>query len=332
MKKSIIPILIVISVALIVYGYLAAQSSQEYMMPDRSYGKLGEMPIEGDPLYITIAPGLQFKIDTGCDLTTISEHDLALLDSLGYKAKKSFHFVLGRNIMGDIMMRTTRYTVDLPLYLYDTAVDSIGRVVNTPIASSLNVLHNVDFVPSRTSTSVIGIDFLEKFKVEYEYDSGLVALYLDDPEDYEPVADLYMSNSPVDAIWLGHRYYIDASVEDRSHGFFIDTGIRNVNLKLPVGELKYAGKKLLNDTVASFRGNYPATVDRNAWVAMGNRIGRGNAYYYDNDEEPYALNPFYLFDQDVVLDFPGKALKLRPYIHSANKKRKSADYIAENQL
>ncbi|MDE6650934.1 MAG: hypothetical protein K2K08_00840, partial [Paramuribaculum sp.] len=46
--------------------------------------------------------------------------------------------------------------------------------------------------------------------------------------------------------------------------------------------------------------------------SIGDRAGLGNAYFYNRQEEGYAISPFNLFLQNVLIDFPEKKLKLFP--------------------
>lgn len=60
-------------------------------------------------------------------------------------------------------------------------------------------------------------------------------------------------------------------------------------------------------------GVYPAKTN-NVWVELGNRAGSQKAFYSDNDEEPYTVNPINVFTQDLLIDFPTRTVALRPYV------------------
>lgn len=312
-KKFTIIVICVIAIVAVIFAGLCCLSSQSELFADREMGKLGEMPVSGSPLAVTVAPGLNFKIDTGSDICAISGRDLRYLDSIGCDIDTVFYPSLGRDGIGDVVLETIRYRVSLPLYNYKVTKDSLGTTYYRPIAESINLLHNVDFVPTKSDVSVLGIDFIQRFKVEYQYERGVIALYFDTPEGYEKCASIESSKSPIDIMLLGNRYYMDLEVEHRPYRFFIDTGIQRALIKLPMAERKITKHSLHEDTVASFRGKFPALVDERAWLLMGDRERSVKAYFYDNDEEDFAINPLNVFKQDVLLDFENKELLLRPY-------------------
>lgn len=330
-KKIIIITACFVALAAISIVALSSLSSQADITADREMGKLGEMPISGNPLYATVAPGLKLKIDTGSDISTITDHDLRYLDSIGCRIDTTFYPSLGRNGRGDMVFETVRYKVSLPLYNYTVSKDSLGAIYYRPIAESINMLSNVDFIPSSSGISVIGIDFLQRFKVEYQYARGVIALYLDMPEGYEKCCDIQSPLSLIDFISLGNRYYMDLEVEHRPYRFFIDTGIQRAHIKLPMSERKITKHNLLEDTIVSLRGKFPALVDERAWLLMGDRERSVKAYYYDNDEEDFAINPLNVFKQDVLLDFSNKELLLRPYCAISHYERpeNEASVLAE---
>ena len=320
MKKLIISISIVIVVALIAFFGICLLSSQTELTADRNHGQLCDLPIINEPVYVMAAPGLQFKMDTGADFSAITKRDLAYLDSLGYKIEELTYPVFGRNGRGDLAFHTKRYRVSIPTYRYTTSNDSLGNTLYTPIEGTLNVLHNVDFVPALTEFSVLGVDFLEKFKMEFKCDKRMIALHFEEPEGYIPCAKLNISYAPDKLLWLGNRYYIKAAVERHPNNFFIDTGLYKAMIKMPENKKSITRNQLYNDTVTSLRGKYPAYTDTDAWISIGDREGVYYAFYYDNDEEDYALNPINIYNQDVLIDFPGKELKLRPYTTTIPRK------------
>lgn len=287
-------------------------SSQNSLTAERTEGSLGLLPLRGNPLEIEVIPGLRFKIDTGSDISTITEENLALLDSLGYHYKESFYPVFGRDGNGSTMMETKRYTVSMPLLKYDFVEDSTGRRTAIGHWKSANTLSNIDFAPSRTGQSVLGIDFLQKFKVEYQYNNRAIALYFNTPDGYTKCVSLEPSKNIFTALWLGKRYFSEFSVNGKTNSFFLDTGIRNARIKLPADETSRPIQRLHQETVTSALGSFNVFVDNHADIEMGDRLVNGLAHYYDSLEEPYAFNPLNLFLQDVLIDFDNCSLSMRP--------------------
>lgn len=312
-RKLILTITILVAVAAILFGLICSLSSQTDLTIDNPDGPLCTIPVSDSRLMVEVMPGLKFKLDTGSDISTISPSDLAFLDSLGYKATKSFYISPGRDGRGDMQVETTRYTLSLPIAEFRFQTDSLGSVKAIPTGHIVNVIHNIDFVPSRTGVSVLGIDFIEQFKLEFHYDTKSISLYRNVPEGYQKITEIEPSPSPIDKMLLGNRYYMTIKTERKRDRYFIDTGIRNARIKLPARESIRSHRDLSDTIIVSTRGEFPGKIDNNAWLIFGDRAGSYQVCYYDNDEEEYAINPLNLFDQDIILDFEGNAMLLRPY-------------------
>lgn len=314
MKRRILIVLAsVIVLVCVAYAAVSMLSSQSNLRVEKTEGPLCLLPILSNLPEVELVPGIRFKLDTGSDLSTITEEDLARLDSLGFYAKESFYPVIGRDGNGKININTKRYTVSLPLLKYEIRTDSLGSRYGVGRWQDANIIHNVEFAPSVTGKSVLGIDFLQKFRMEFQFNNRVIALYLDDPDGYITCTGLIPSKAPLNIPMLGKRYFVDFKVDGHEESFFLDTGIRDASIKMPIEEAVKSRGQLTTDTIVSALGSFPAKVSDKAIVSMGERIGLGTVYYCDNKEEPYAFNPFNLFLQDVLLDFPNRVLKLRPF-------------------
>jgi len=306
---TVIVLLVVLSVSAV---FFSTRTSQNHIQTERQNGIVGEMFIDYKNQSVILRPCLRFKFDTGADFSSITEEDLKGLDSLGYKVTESTYPIFGRDGKGDLRFETKRYTVELPLYQWDVSTDSVGNTKAKCLFSKVNVLKSVDFAPSRTGFSVLGMDFIEKFIVEHRAKEGLVALYFEEPTGYEPGGKIYKSISPIHWITLSHRYYINLTINNDTRGYFLDTGIRQAFVKRPKSALPLELNKALLDTVSSYRGAFPAIINPNGWLAIGNRQGKTPVFYYDDDEEDYAINPLNIInDIDMLFDFPHKSLKFR---------------------
>jgi len=300
--------------AILCYGFVLSRTSQNDISSDNPDGIVGTMSLSGSPFVAEIAPGLMFKIDTGSDLSIITAEALATLEKMGYHPRKEIYPVLGRDGMGDIQLSATRYKIYLPFHhkVYENDSTIYNEIIN--------VIHNVDFAPSKNGLSVLGIDFLQKFKIEYQYHNKALNLYVKLPAGYVQCVDLSYSKALMTSIWLGKRYYIPISIESDEDEYFIDTGLQRVGIKLPYREARRTLRPLYADTVVSARGQFPAIVDHSAILSCGDRGGSYTAYYYDNDEEDFAMNPFNLFTQDVLIDFIDLKLYLKPTYNIPKRK------------
>ncbi|WP_302996822.1 hypothetical protein, partial [uncultured Muribaculum sp.] len=171
-SKTTITLIVVLLCAILCYGFVLSRTSQNDISSDNPDGIVGTMSLSGSPFVAEIAPGLMFKIDTGSDLSTITAEALATLEKMGYHPRKEIYPVLGRDGMGDIQLSATRYKIDLPFHhkVYENDSTIYNEIIN--------VIHNVDFAPSKNGLSVLGIDFLQKFKIEYQYHNKALNLYV----------------------------------------------------------------------------------------------------------------------------------------------------------
>lgn len=287
--------------------FFGTRSSQDDLESERPIGMLGELALLSDkPQFVQIRPELTFKIDTGADISTITEDDLNILDSLGFDIKRSFYPVAGRDGVGNMNFHTHRVTVDLPLYNWHTKRDSLGNTTNQCEFASENILHNVDFAISHTGFSVLGIDFLEKFAIEARNSDSVIAIYWGAPDSYEIVAPLHTSITPGAILTPGHRYYMSVDVDGIKDDYFLDTGVMRAFVKRPTAELNNPdAPQLYSDTVHALRHSTAAVADPKSWVVIGNREGRTTTYYFDDDEESHMINPLNLFDNiNMLFDFP----------------------------
>lgn len=314
MKRIIIVIACVVMLAGLTYALLCTLSSQNDMKASRPDGLIGVLPLVDQKVKVEPVPGLIFKFDTGSDISTITDSDLQLLRDMGMSVEKKIYPVAGRDGNGRTRICLTRYTVSLPLYDYRFLTDSVsGKVRAVADKASLNVLEGVDFAPSQTGYSVLGVDFIEKFKVAYDYMNGAVRLYFALPQGYEAFNKIYYSRAATDGLWLGKRYYMDMRVDGEMRGFFCDTGIREAMVKMSTSTMSKDTQGILNDTVVTMVSEYPALKNDSEWMEIGSRGGNVKVYYYDNREEPFAFNPLNLFRQDCMIDFAAGEVYLRRY-------------------
>ena len=146
-----------------------------------------------------------------------------------------------------------------------------------------------------------GIDIIQRFAVEYLYNNRLIRLHSKRPDGYQDFSDFKASIWPSQSLWPGKRYYIDIEVDNITDSYFIDTGLRQAAVKLPASRAEQSRRRLDEDIIVSQLGVYPAKTN-NVWVELGNRAGSQKAFYSDNDEEPYTVNPINVFTQDLLID------------------------------
>lgn len=317
MKRIItITIYCLLGLGLILGGIVFALNTQKEMRPERDEVVVGSFPIYGyGPIRIQIAEELIFKLDTGSDVSSITQSDLEILRSMGARISEKNRVVMGRNSTGKFFVEPKRYVIDLPLQFYEALPDSTGKEFKkVHIPEKDNVLVGAEFVVvDDDAISSLGVDILENFALEYLYNAQLIRLHTRRPEGYQDFANFRKSFWPSHTLFPGERYYVDLDVDNVTDSYFIDTGLRRIAIKLPASRAAKSRRRLADDVLVSYRGTFPAKTD-NVWVEVGNRAGSQKAYYSDTREEAYSINPFNVFTQDLLIDFPSMSLALRPYV------------------
>ncbi len=328
----VISLLLLAGVLFALAVFRDAQSSLKTSRTDTCVGML--RIVEKSPLIVELENGVRFKFDTGSDLTTITDDDLAKLDSLGYVNGQSIYWNIGRDGADQFSFEKKSYLVNLPMSIYYYETDSVGKPVEIAQRRETALMKDVAFAPSKTGFSVLGIDFLKKFVVEYCPEQNYIALHTKLPEGYEQLAPIRNPYNIFKYPWSSSRYFLDFAVDGNYNSYYIDTGLQMAHVKLPASDVKLCKRHLESDQLRSFRDTVDALVDYDAWVTCGTRAGTHAAYYCDNQEEKYAVNLFNVFNQDVVIDFPGEQVCLLPakrFSHRVNPLLKSpADSISES--
>lgn len=318
MKRKIISTVIGVLVAAAAVGTrLIALDTQSDLAPVADSSVVASLPVvSSNPLTVEVMDGLRFKLDTGSDVSCITASDLDRLRKMGVKIVKRTMPVFGRTSDGSFHGSLDRYVIDLPLTFITSTPDSSGTgVIKVPDPEHDSVLHDAEFVlvEGKDAVSAFGIDIIQRFAVEYLYNNRLIRLHSKRPDGYQDFSDFKASIWPSHSLWPGKRYYIDIEVDNITDSYFIDTGLRQAAVKLPASRAEQSRRRLDEDIIVSQLGVYPAKTN-NVWVELGNRAGSQKAFYSDNDEEPYTVNPINVFTQDLLIDFPTRTVALRPYV------------------
>lgn len=270
------------------------------------------IPVTATPYCALLAPGLNIKIDTGADISTLSDEDAERLKAMGFEIKESGMPISGRDGYGRYIFSLKRYTVSLPIGGYVQNTDSLGRRNFSYQGKPDNYIHNVDFAPTADTLSTLGLDVLRKFKLEFDFEEKCLKLHDSIPTSYQHVSDLLCNIKLFDKLWSGKRIYMILSVNQHPQIYQVDTGLQRTAIKMPASESRRSNHPLRIDSIHTMLKSYSAKVDDKAWVEFGNRCGTKSIYYYDNTEDDYQFNPLNVFDQDLLLDIEGQALYFRP--------------------
>lgn len=318
MKRKAVKILVSL-LAILVAGYalLFAFDTQANVAAARPDTIIASLPLAAtQPLTVRVADGLMFKFDTGSDISCITPADLEKLRARGAVIRTKHLPMFGRTSNGRICFSAKRYVIDLPLEYYTAHPDSNGNNYSQQrMAERDNVLREVEFMLLETpgDVSCFGIDLLRNFAIEHLYNEHLIRIHTERPDGYQDFSPLNTSYWPSHTPWPGRRYYITLDVDHVSDDYFLDTGLRNASVKLPWKRAEKSRRRLSTDSLVSQFGVFPARTD-DAWVECGNRAGTQVAFYCDNAEEPFIVNPLNLFTQDMLIDFPNSSIALRPFV------------------
>lgn len=264
---------------------------------------------------LTVNDSLRFRFDTGTASSSITKDDLRRLRNMGIEVKtRSFPVVARKADSEVIYLSKGAIITDVPFYemRYCGEQSHYGHYESTgKIAGYLN---NLVFMPaSDTDTiSTIGMDMLEHFVVEISEANKAVSLRMSVPGNYQYVMNMDRAKSFFGLLSDAHRFYLPLTVQNREAIYRIDTGLEQAELKLPADDSVCVNARLSTVLLRTPRGEAPAKYAKSVWVKLGDRQGSHDAHFTDEGFEEYAINPLNFFNQDIVLDFPGKKFYLHP--------------------
>lgn len=269
------------------------------------------VPFKGKPYQVELMPGLNFKFDTGADISSLSPRDAQKLRDLGYEVEEKFYPVVGRDGYGAFVFVPKRYTVSVPVGEYVLEKDSTGVERLKYTGRIKNVIKKVDFAVTTDTLSSLGLDFLKAFKFEWRPSVQGLALREDIPSSYHKTASMEKNIHLLDYLWSNDRCYVILSVNQHPHIFLLDTGLQDTSVKLPMRDTVHVHGDLRTDSVRTMRHTFTVRIDDKGWVDLGSRAGTRRVYYYDNMEDDYQFNPFNAYSRDMLIDLAGLGIYFR---------------------
>lgn len=285
--------------------FLSRSTQRSLKFDNELAGGFIPVPFKGKPYTVELMPGLNFKFDTGADISSISQADLEKIRAMGYDVEEKFYPVVGRDGYGSFIFTAKRYTVSLPVGEYEARKDSAGVETLAYTGRVKNVIRKVDFAATDEPMSSFGLDFLKSFKFEWKPELEALALRNDIPADYHKIASMQKNVHLLDNFWSGDRCYVILSVNQHPHIFLLDTGLQDTSVKLPMRDSVHVHSELRTDSVRTMRSTFVVRVDDKGWVDIGSRSGTRRVYYYDNVEDDYQFNPFNAYKRDLLIDLDG---------------------------
>lgn len=305
-RKLIIAIASVGLIALLVLGYARANSQHAYL-------KVGNLdsPVALYPFHqsiIDFGGGIEFCYNTGSFISTILPANLERLKIMGMDVDSVSFPSFGIDHLNKAFFCSKMYTVDLPVYDNQQGAKPENRRV-------VGRMKDVLFLPAPSSDtlSTLGIDVIERFVCLYSPATKAIGFSTEVPDDFELLTDISSEWTAATLLGCGKRYYVDMSIENNSHSFFINTSFPKVNVALPLEDSVLANSDLRTSLLVTMRGSFRAKLLDKAWVNIGDRAGNHPIFFADTGFlESYVVNPMNFFLQDVVIDYPRNRILLRP--------------------
>lgn len=297
LRTTLLSLLVIVAVLLGVYAagiYQIYHFNSEMEIPEGTDNVIARFSPDDDG-YIYDASGNRVTLDMGSRHSFISRKSLEKLKSEGYDAKEQQTLIYTTDQSGHYKIYTRKVVMPVCFYVDPDSDDTV-------------TFDNVEILISdREDGNVLGMDFVEKFVVERDKDTGDISLLRDVPDQYTYVCDLNGHDSALgDIIGYSRRVYLTLQVnDDDPKNYYLDTGsgIRSCELVQPLKDISKATSKVVVDSVTGMATqNY-------CRVLIGNRMRFARVTYSDSlHTDEYSINPFKVFNRSVVLDLPNKKL------------------------
>lgn len=317
MKKTLLWILIAVAVAALTgCGYILYRTSRT--QPDLHFDN-PTIPRAFFPHHngtIELFEGSNFVVNTGVSYSSINRTTLEKLRGMGMDIEECSAPIFGRGDDGKLRTFTDYVKVTLPIGGYQLDVDSVYHTIYwRPTGEIINTVSDVNMIVTENNqVNQLGMDFLENFILEFQYYRKCIALRSRVEEDYQELGTMYSPRTFENFLGFGHRYYIDARVDNHEqHPFYLQSGMDYVSMKLPIGDTVIAKGNLNPDMFRSVEGPADIRLVKNAFVELGTRSGTHEVFYTPHFTAKYCINPLRYFTQDVAMDFSGGKIYLRPF-------------------
>ncbi len=295
--KIILPIA---AVFLGVYGigvWQIRQLNTSLDFPPAASDTLAQFKLASDCTFKSIT-GSKVYFDMGSRHSFIQQKVLDKLRNINYPMKEIGVFIYTTDNNGHRRLFTKKVRLDI-------------YFPNPAMPDSIYILKNVDLLVSDGEfDNLIGMDILRHMVLEHINDANEIRLYRSVPYGYTEVCNINMHTS----IWsslcsTNRRASIDLVVNDEAPTkYFFDTGgdMRRFDLVQPLNMLRGATSAVQVDPTTGLM------VQKHCRVSFGNRLKYSSVVYADSlHTDKYSVNPLKLFDQDIVIDFPGEKLYTR---------------------
>ncbi|MDE6033135.1 MAG: hypothetical protein K2G15_04135 [Muribaculaceae bacterium] len=297
LKTTLAAIFIIVAVILGVYGagiYQIYHFNGKMEIPEGDENVILRIHPD-DKGYVYTIVGIPYTIDMGSRHSFITPHTLEILKQHGIDGEEQQTLLYTTDQSGHYNFYTRK--VVRPMYFFPNSTST-----DTVTFNKVEMM-----ISDREEGNVLGMDFLEKFVIEYDNDTRTISLLRHVPEGYSYVCDLNGHDSAIgDLFGYSRRVYVPLKVNDEDpQNYYLDTGrgIRNCELVQPLKDIGKATSPILTDSVTGLE------VQPNCRVQIGDRLRFARVTYSDSlHTDEYSVNPFRVFNHSIVLDLPAKKL------------------------
>lgn len=298
-KRLLLSVLLIIAVIGGVYGYSVWQLSHlndGYRLQD-SPGNLVCSFYAGRDNSMHRVSGNVVYFDLGSRHSFINRSSAERLHKQGSRVKYSPTLLWTTDADGRYRLFTQKVVIDVSL-------------PNPEMPDSNLMVYGVELLVVDDDTpNTFGMDLLHGLVVERLWPENIVNIYKEVPSDYHLVSKIDLHDSPFgNYVGSTGRASIKLTVnDDEPRDYYFDTGGNMVNVELvqPEGQMHMATTKIELDSVTGLN------MQRQCRVAFGDRLRYSNVVYCDTlHTDEFSVNPLRLFDQDFILDFPGRRLMI----------------------
>ena len=293
-KKILLSLLIIVLICVGVYGYSVWQLSRlntSYRFMETKGNLIASFTCNEENSVVQ-PTGNTVYLDLGSRHSFISNDDALKLRELGYPVE--FH---------NTLLITTDWVGRYRLFTKIARLDV--TFINPQLPDSTFVIHDVDLIVLPDgSPNILGMDLLSNFVIERLLPENVVNFYKQVPPGYTTVSRLKiydMGNTGTTG-----RAAISLVVNDEDpHDYYLTTGrsMSQHELVQPYNNVHTATSRVDKDPKT---GLY---TQRRCRVNFGDRLRYSSVVYADTiHTDKYSINPLRFFDQDFVLDMPGRRL------------------------
>lgn len=293
-RKILLSLLTLLLVAAGVYGYSVWQLSRlntSYRFME-SQGNLIASFQAGENNSVIQPSGNTIFLDLGSRHSFISEDAAMRLREQGYSVEFRNTLLITTDWIGRYRLYTKIAHLDITL-------------LNPTMPDSTFVIHDADLILlPKGGPTILGMDLLSNFVIERSLPENIINFYKQVPPGYITVSRLKIYN--MGNTGTTGRAAISLVVNDEEpRDYYLTTGtaMSKHELVQPYDNLHTATSRVSKDP------NTGLYTQHHCRVNFGNRLRYSSVVYSDTiHTDDYSINPLNFFDQDFVLDMPGRRL------------------------